>query len=71
MVKQLEHSLSGDNNLVPFYLWWIKIALKREKDSKYFVQDCLAIILLVFTSLKMHRNFKNAQFLVGKTKASL
>ena len=36
----LVNSLSGDNNLVPFYSGWREIVLKREKVSKYFVQDC-------------------------------
>ena len=34
------HLLSGDNNLVPFHLWWRKIVLKSEMVYKYFVQNC-------------------------------
>ena len=43
LARQLVHSLSGDNNLVPFHLWWKKVVLKREKVSKYFVKDCRTI----------------------------
>ena len=38
--KSFVHSLSSDNNLVTFHLWWRKIVLKRKKVYKYFVQDC-------------------------------
>ena len=47
------HSLSGDNNVVPFHLWWRETVLKREKVSKYFVQDiilkniCERLLLMV------------------------
>ena len=58
----------GDNNLVLFYLWWIEFMLKAEKVYKCFLQDCLKTFLLVFTSLKMHWNSKNEQFLVKKVK---
>ena len=58
----------GDNNLVLFYLWWIEFVLKAEKVYKCFLQDCLKTFLLVFTSLKMHWNSKNEQFLVKKVK---
>ena len=40
LVRQLVHSLSDDNNLVPFDLWWRQILLKSEKVSKCFFQDC-------------------------------
>ena len=40
--------------------------LKREKFFKYFVQDCLKIVLLVCSSLKMHGNSKNDYFLIKK-----
>ena len=43
-MRQLIHSLSGDNNLVPFHLWWRQIVLKSEKVYKCFVQDCRLII---------------------------
>ena len=45
--------------------------LKREKASKYFVQDCMKVFLLDFTSLKMHRISKNDLFLVERIIASL
>ena len=35
-----KHLLSGDNNLVPFYLWWRKLVPKNENAYNYFVQDC-------------------------------
>ena len=40
LMRQLVHSLSGDNNWVPFHLWWKQILLKSGKVSKCFVQDC-------------------------------
>ena len=43
--------------------------LKPKNVCKYFVQDCLKIFLLVFTSLKMLKNTNNDQFLVQKSKA--
>ena len=67
----LELSLSGDNNLVTFHLWSRKIVLDRGKLYKSFVQDCLKIFLLVFTSLKMQENSKTDQFLIEKSKSSL
>ena len=42
LVKQLVHSLFGDNNLVPFHFWWKEIVLKSEV-YKCFVQDCRLI----------------------------
>ena len=40
-MRQLVHSLSGDNNLVPFHLWLKEIVLKTQKVyEKVFVQDC-------------------------------
>ena len=42
-LRQHVHSLSGDNNLVPFHLWWRQIVLKSAKVYKCFVQDCRSI----------------------------
>ena len=39
LVRQLVHSLSSDNNLVPFQLLWREIVLKSEKVSKSQVLD--------------------------------
>ena len=39
--KPVMLSLSGDNNLVPFYLWWTETLIRHKKVSKYFVQDCI------------------------------
>ena len=39
--SQLMYSVSGDNDLVRFHLWWIQIALKNEKPYRCFVQDCV------------------------------
>ena len=55
LVRQLMHSLFGDNNMLSFYLWWRQISLKREKIYKLFVQHCLKTSLLIFTSF-----YKNA-----------
>ena len=66
LVRQLLHSPCGDNNLVPFHLWWSQIALESEKVWKCFVQDCLKIFLIVFICLEMLWNPKNDQFLVEK-----
>ena len=66
LVRQLLHSPCGDNNLVPFQLWWSQIALESEKVWKRFVQDCLKIFLIVFICLEMLWNPKNDQFFVEK-----
>ena len=42
-MRQLVRLLSGDNDLVPFHLWWRKIVLRSEKVYKYFVQDCSSL----------------------------
>ena len=56
------HSISGDNNLVPFHLWWREIVLKNEKVSKCFVQDCT---LDIFNNIQWektdHRTSNNNQ----------
>ena len=39
---------------------------KREKVWRYLILDWLKIFLLLFTSLKLHRNSKNHQFLAKK-----
>ena len=39
VVRQLVHSLFGDNNLFPFHLWWREIVLNSKKVYKCFVQD--------------------------------
>ena len=70
IVGQLLHSLSVDNILVPFHLWWKETKLKWGKVYKYFAQGCLKVFILGFTSLKMHWNYKNDEFLVEKSKTS-
>ena len=40
-MSQFVHSPSGDDNLVPFHLWWTEIVLKFEIVYKEFVNDCL------------------------------
>ena len=44
------------------------ILLKRKTACKYFVQDCLKVLLLVFIPLKMLRNSKNDELLVGQKR---
>ena len=39
LFRQLVLSLSDDNNLVPFHLWWTEIVLKIEKVYKCFAQS--------------------------------
>ena len=39
LVGQLEHSIHGDKNLVPFQLWIREAMRKPEKVFLYFVQD--------------------------------
>ena len=68
-MRQLLHSISCHNNVVPFHLCWRQIAVTNEKVCKCFVQDCLKIFLLVFTRLKIHWKPKNDQFLVIKVKS--
>ena len=41
---------------------------KRKSVSKYFVQDCLKIFLLILTVLKTNGNSKNDEALVKKVK---
>ena len=64
-VRQLVHSLSGDN-LIPFHLWRRQIVLKSEKVSKCFVQDWgfLTLCSLSFPdfSLSKHTNFSDFTF---------
>ena len=52
--------------VVPLQLWWKKIVIKGEKVHKYFVQDCMKIFFLLYTSLKLHRSSKFDQLLVKK-----
>ena len=68
-MRQLVHSISGEYNLVPFHLWQRQIVPTGVKVCKYFVEDSLKTLLLVFISLKMNRNSENDQFLVEKSKA--
>ena len=42
-MRKLVHSLSGDNNLVPFHFWGREIVLKSEKVYKCYLQDCVPI----------------------------
>ena len=35
-MRQLEHSLSSDNTLVAYYMWYRESVLKREKVYKGF-----------------------------------
>ena len=39
-----------------------------KKCTNIFFHDCLGMLLLVLTSLKMHRSLKNEQFLVKKLR---
>ena len=38
--QEFAHSLSGDNNVVLFHLWWRDNMLKHKKIFKYFVKNC-------------------------------
>ena len=64
----LVHSRFRDSNLVLFHMWWEEIVLKPENVCKYFVQDCLQIFLLVFTSLKMLKTPIRISFQYKKVK---
>ena len=44
LVRELAHSLTGDNSLVPLRLLRGEIVLKCEKIRKYSVQDCIKSI---------------------------
>ena len=48
-----------------------EIGVKIEKIYKYFFHDCLETLLLVLTSLKMRKSFKNDQFVVEIMKISI
>ena len=68
LLREIVHSLSGDNNLVLLgFTCGKKKLLKRETVCKCFVQDCLKIFLLFGTYLKMQKNSKNDQFLEEKS----
>ena len=43
----------GDNNLVPFHLWWKGFVLKCEKVYKYLFQDCRPVI---YKNLTLYRD---------------
>ena len=58
--RQLIHSPFGDNNLVPFPLWWTKIVLNYEKVYKYF---CVSLICHVASQdhlIKRSSNFMSS-----------
>ena len=49
--------VSGDNNPVPFHLWWREKVQKHEKVDKYFVQDyrCFSVNFAKFLRTPFHR----------------
>ena len=67
-MRQLVHSLFGDNNLVSFHLQAREILLKSEKSTKVLPKIVRKIFLLVFTTLKIHLNSKIDQFLAENSK---
>ena len=67
-MRQLVHSLFGDNNLVSFHLRAREILLKSEKSTKVLPKIVRKIFLLVFTTLKIHLNSKIDQFLAENSK---
>ena len=56
-MRQLIHSSWGDNNLVPFHLWWRETRLKYKNTSKYFVGYYLENFLFFLFPLRK----KNAE----------
>ena len=56
-MRQLIHSSWGDNNLVPFHLWWRETRLKYKNTSKYFVGSYLENFLFFLFPLRK----KNAE----------
>ena len=67
-MRQLVHSLLGDNNLVSFNLRSREILLKSEKSTKVLPKIVRKILLLVFTTLKINLNSKIDQFLAENSK---
>lgn len=67
-MRQLVHSLFGDNNLVSFNLRAREILPKSEKSTKVLPKIVRKILLLVFTTLKIHLNSKIDQFLAENSK---
>ena len=51
LVRQLVHSLFGDNNRVPFYWWWKETVLRR-KTSTNVLSKIVEIAKFLFLLLK-------------------
>ena len=59
-MTKLAHLLSGDNDLVPFYLWRKETLLKREEVYKHFVQSCSTSTVNYMSFLKWKTATKNS-----------
>ena len=67
LVRQVVHSLPGDINLVHFTCGKGKLCENMKKSTNIFPK-IIWKFFFVFASFKMHQNFKNDQFLVGKSE---
>ena len=68
-MRQLVHSLYGDNNLVPFDLWWRQILLKSEKVWKCFVKIvCRSLFFNKVSRLQAKERLLHSHFSVSVTK---
>ena len=69
-MRQLVHSLPGDNNLLLFHFWWRQIVLKSEKVSKCFFQDCTTFILQESQVSNGNINFRRNYRIANRYKFS-
>ena len=72
-MRQLEHSVPDDNNLLPFHLWPTETMLQDKKVSiiNYFVNGCLENFLLLPIFSKIQKNLKNVFNSVEKPRIFL
>ena len=56
LVRQLVHSVSDDNDVVPFLLWYRESMLKGKKMSKYAVNGCQKNFIRIPISVRIHEN---------------
>ena len=67
LVRNFLHSFFGDNNQVLFHSLERKTVLKCEKVFKSIVQECLKIFIILLSSLKMHKRYRNYKSLVKRS----
>ena len=48
------------NNRISYHLWWKETLVKDQKVSKYYENDCLQNLFLLFMSLLTARTVKSS-----------